>query len=126
MDSARIFRGWRVPAESVLRFDECALPRTRGCSIQQAINDGEDYELLFAISEDETEALQRAWAREFPKLLLTRIGRLTSPIRQATNDNFAAMFISNSVEETISFGRKRAEQFRAGDILALTGDLGAG
>lgn len=36
------------------------------------------------------------------------------------------MFISNSVEETISFGRKRAEQFRAGDILALTGDLGAG
>jgi tRNA threonylcarbamoyladenosine biosynthesis protein TsaE len=36
------------------------------------------------------------------------------------------MFISNSAEETISFGRKRAEQLRAGDVLALAGDLGAG
>lgn len=36
------------------------------------------------------------------------------------------MFISNSAEETISFGRNRAEQLRAGDIVALAGDLGAG
>ena len=30
--------------------DENAIPRHRGCSITQAISDGEDYELLFAIS----------------------------------------------------------------------------
>jgi tRNA threonylcarbamoyladenosine biosynthesis protein TsaE len=37
-----------------------------------------------------------------------------------------AMFISRSVEETIAFGRERARALRGGDILALSGDLGAG
>jgi tRNA threonylcarbamoyladenosine biosynthesis protein TsaE len=36
------------------------------------------------------------------------------------------MFISTSAAETIAFGRKRAAQLRAGDVLALAGDLGAG
>jgi len=57
-------------------IDEIALPRTRGCSIKQAISDGEDYELLFAISERGTVALAKAWKRKFPHLALTRIGRL--------------------------------------------------
>ena len=37
-----------------------------------------------------------------------------------------ATFISNSTEETIAFGRKRAGNLRAGDIIALAGDLGTG
>ncbi|CAN5257310.1 thiamine-phosphate kinase [soil metagenome] len=57
--------------------DEEALPRTRGCSVQQAIADGEDYELLLALSLDESRKLQQRWEQKFPRLRLTRIGRLT-------------------------------------------------
>jgi tRNA threonylcarbamoyladenosine biosynthesis protein TsaE len=37
-----------------------------------------------------------------------------------------ATFISNSPEETASFGRQLAESLKPGDVLALTGDLGSG
>ncbi len=57
-------------------IDEQALPRTRGCSIKEAINDGEDYELLFALAPSEEASLQSKWREEFPRLSLTRIGRL--------------------------------------------------
>lgn len=35
-------------------------------------------------------------------------------------------FKSNSVKETIEFGRKFAEELKAGDVVCLEGDLGAG
>ena len=57
-------------------IDDAAVPRTPGCTIQQAISDGEDYELLVAISQDEAESLGNRWQRKFPQLSLTRIGRL--------------------------------------------------
>ena len=37
-----------------------------------------------------------------------------------------ATFISNSADETESFGRQFARNVKAGDVLALVGDLGAG
>ena len=37
-----------------------------------------------------------------------------------------ATFISNSPEETESFGRQFAGNIKPGDVLALTGDLGSG
>ena len=37
-----------------------------------------------------------------------------------------ATFISNSAEETESFGREFAQNVKGGDVLALTGELGAG
>jgi tRNA threonylcarbamoyladenosine biosynthesis protein TsaE len=37
-----------------------------------------------------------------------------------------ATFISNSPEETESFGRQIAGNAKAGDVLALTGELGSG
>ncbi len=58
-------------------IDEEALPRNRGSSIEQAINDGEDYELLFALSPNDAAALEKKWRKKFPRLPLTRIGRLT-------------------------------------------------
>ena len=58
-------------------IEESALPRHRGCSIQQAISDGEDYELLFALAPNEADALEKKWRKKFPRLSLTRIGRLT-------------------------------------------------
>jgi thiamine-monophosphate kinase len=50
------------------------LPLARGAKIDNAISDGEDYELLFAISPRERARLFRSWRKKFPKLLLTRIG----------------------------------------------------
>jgi thiamine-monophosphate kinase len=55
--------------------DENLLPRNRGCTVTQALNDGEDYELLFAVSARDSVRLQMRWSRKFPRLLLTRIGR---------------------------------------------------
>src|SRR6266480_7162150 len=50
------------------------LPLNRGATIDDAISEGEDYELLFAISPRDRNRLLRSWNKKFPKLLLTRIG----------------------------------------------------
>ena len=42
-----------------------------------ALTDGEDYELLFTIAPSEAVALADGWRKEFPKLKLTCIGRMT-------------------------------------------------
>lgn len=57
--------------------DESALPLSRGCNTAQAISDGEDYELLFAIPSMHARPLAARWRKKFPVLPLTRIGRLT-------------------------------------------------
>jgi thiamine-monophosphate kinase len=58
------------------KIDIEKLPLAPGAKIDNAISDGEDYELLFAISPRERIRLQRAWRKRFPKLALTRIGEL--------------------------------------------------
>ena len=70
----------RLARASGLGFavDENSLPRNRGCTIRQAIGDGEDYELLFAVSPKIGADLERRWKKHWP-LKLTRIGRLTRP-----------------------------------------------
>ncbi|MFK7849968.1 MAG: thiamine-monophosphate kinase [Akkermansiaceae bacterium] len=55
-------------------IDERRLPISPGCLIQEALCDGEDFELLFTIPNGET--MISAWKEEFPELELTRIGRL--------------------------------------------------
>jgi thiamine-monophosphate kinase len=62
------------------------LPLAPGAKIGDAISEGEDYELLFAISPRQSKRLQHAWKRKFPKLALTRIGQLrqTSNIKHQT------------------------------------------
>jgi thiamine-monophosphate kinase len=59
-------------------LDQAALPVNRGCTIQQAISDGEDYELLFAISPRNSRSLTTRWKKKFPRVPLTRIGKLNS------------------------------------------------
>jgi thiamine-monophosphate kinase len=61
------------------QIDPDRLPRHRGCSIAQALGDGEDYELLFSIPKQKAPALESAWAQKFPKLRLTHIGQLAKP-----------------------------------------------
>lgn len=69
----------RLASASGLGFklEKNALPVARGCTVEQAISDGEDYELLFAISPRESRHLQTAWVKKFPETPLTLIGRLT-------------------------------------------------
>ncbi len=50
------------------------LPVSPGSTIESAISEGEDYELLFAISPRDRNRLEREWRKAFPKLRLTRIG----------------------------------------------------
>lgn len=77
------------------RIEPEYLPRTAGCTIEQALSDGEDFELLFALAPRHAVKLERAWKKSFPRLPLTRIGELNrqSPIgnRQFPNgyDHFA-------------------------------------
>jgi thiamine-monophosphate kinase len=52
------------------------LPLTRGSTVEQALTDGEDFELLFAIAPRQIIRLESAWRKAFPKLSLTRIGTL--------------------------------------------------
>jgi thiamine-monophosphate kinase len=54
-----------------------SLPRAAGATVKNAISDGEDYELLFAVSPRTSSQLQKRWKKRFPLLPLTRIGRLT-------------------------------------------------
>lgn len=53
------------------------LPRTSGCTIEQALNDGEDYELLFSIPAAQKELLIEGWSEMFKNLELTQIGHFT-------------------------------------------------
>jgi len=55
------------------------VPATRGCTREQALGDGEDYELLLAVPEQRWKTTAAAWSRAFPKLPLTLVGRLTPP-----------------------------------------------
>jgi thiamine-monophosphate kinase len=71
----------RLAAASGCGFeiDSSALPKTRGCDVERALTDGEDYELLLAVPPLRSDRLRRAWKEMFPKLRLTAIGRLTEP-----------------------------------------------
>lgn len=66
--------------------EPAAVPRRRGVSIGQALGDGEDFELLFAVARGTEVDLAAAWARRFPGLPLTRIGRLAAPGMAAALD----------------------------------------
>jgi thiamine-monophosphate kinase len=63
-------------------IDFSALPKNEGCTDEQALTDGEDYELLFAVSNKIGPKLERDWKEAFPDLELTCIGRLTEGTRE--------------------------------------------
>jgi len=66
------------------KIDREKLPLAPGAKIDNAISDGEDYELLIAISRRDRERLERAWRKKFPKVPLTQIGCLAQPLNDST------------------------------------------
>lgn len=60
------------------RLERDSLPCAAGCSMDQALGDGEDFELLFAVAEEEVLVLKASWPLEFPNVLLSEIGYLVA------------------------------------------------
>lgn len=52
------------------------LPINPGCTLAQALGDGEDYELLFAVARGKEDKLEASWKQRFPALPLTIVGSL--------------------------------------------------
>ncbi|PTX93642.1 thiamine-phosphate kinase [Spartobacteria bacterium LR76] len=77
-----------------------ALPRRRGCSIDQAIRDGEDYELLFTVPPRRVGELREKWP--FPKTLLTEIGALTRSTASKIPPGFDHFFHCQPAEKRAS------------------------
>jgi len=71
-DLPRLARASRVGFE----VDLANLPLHQGCSRENGLQDGEDYELLFAVPPGAKRTLEAEWRTTFPKLRLTAIGRL--------------------------------------------------
>ncbi len=60
------------------RVDEQSLPCHQGVSVEAALSDGEDYELLFSLGQDQLSELLPAWEKRFGlKVLLSVIGEVT-------------------------------------------------
>lgn len=57
-------------------LDLAALPLRAGASLEQAMRDGEDYELLAAFPAECWKELTAAWRKQFPKVSLTKIGQI--------------------------------------------------
>lgn len=53
------------------------LPLHKGCTVREAIEDGEDYELLLSVSPGGWPSLLARWSKAFPRTPLTCIGRMT-------------------------------------------------
>jgi thiamine-monophosphate kinase len=80
VDLPRLARASKV----AFKIDKKALPLAPGTTINNAISDGEDYELLLAVAPRDRARLEREWKKRFPKLPLTRIGRLTQRLNSAS------------------------------------------
>ena len=61
------------------------LPCRNNCSIQQAIGDGEDYELLFTVAPERLAELQKAWPFDVPLSVIGRINEKTSSVIYTLN-----------------------------------------
>ncbi len=76
--------GLLLDASRICRISGCGLQvmlqdiplRTPETTLQQGLNDGEDFELLFAVAEGQLPHLLQQWP--FPETLLTPIGRFNA------------------------------------------------
>jgi thiamine-monophosphate kinase len=59
------------------RVERSAVPCSPGCGVENALSDGEDYELLFTWRGGNPGQMEREWRAAFPRTRLTAIGVLT-------------------------------------------------
>lgn len=57
-------------------IDAASVPRSRGATVEQALTEGEDFELLLAVAPRAVAKLRAEWRKKFPRLQLTVIGCL--------------------------------------------------
>lgn len=60
------------------RIDPARLPCHDNCSSEQALGDGEDYELLFTVNPRKTQRLAARWPEHFPDVPLACIGTMVA------------------------------------------------
>ena len=85
-DLRHVLKAGRVGAELLadsIPVSRAAKLRARGSSsakppLAAALTDGEDFELLFTVASQDAVPLLDAWKRQFPKLALTCIGKITA------------------------------------------------
>jgi thiamine-monophosphate kinase len=65
-----------TPPAAAPALTAASLPRRAGADVRAALTEGEDYELVFALSRHvDPAAFARLWKRKFPRTRLTCIGR---------------------------------------------------
>jgi thiamine-monophosphate kinase len=72
LDARRLCRSSRTG----LALDTASIPRTPGTTLRETLTDGEDYELLFAVSRRRAKRLKAEWP--FKDTALTEIGRFVA------------------------------------------------
>ncbi len=74
------------------QLDENRLPRTRGATVAQALNDGEDYELLFTTRPAVAKTLKKKWPFTTPVRCIGNVvafvGKAQEPFRAHGFDHF--------------------------------------
>jgi thiamine-monophosphate kinase len=70
-------RAQAIPISRAARLQARA-PSAAKAPLLAALSDGEDFELLFTVASRDAVRLMDAWKKQFPKLRLTCIGRITS------------------------------------------------
>lgn len=78
-----------------------SLPLTTGCTTENALGDGEDFELLIAIQANRTQHLLDDWRIAFPDLPLTVIGQLVDHGTGDTLDGGWEHFTANQTSPII-------------------------
>lgn len=69
-------------SERAFCLDEKSLPCHEGISVEAALSDGEDYELLFTLAQDQISGLMAAWEKQFGnEPLLSVIGEVSTGVQ---------------------------------------------
>jgi len=79
-DLGHILKAGKVGA----RLDHASIPRHQGASLSQALNDGEDFELLFTLSPARARSLMDWQARQ-RSFYFYPIGTITADVKEKTD-----------------------------------------